>query len=175
VKAYSGTRTLPALAALFAKKVTQTIRQEPDPVLSNGKNKVIVTVDMPVRITVSPTFSVNGGTVVSSRQEKQVKGRWVLEVLPEADAVRTAVIITAGAEEFEYPLTVAPPVKTVLTFDENGWNRFVREVGSAEVPRHDFNEDGVRDYIDEYIFVANYLARKLTPAAQKPVTKAPKK
>jgi hypothetical protein len=175
VKAYSGSRNLQALAALFDKKVTQTIRQEPDPALSNGQNKVVVTVDIPARITVAPTFTVSGGTVVSSRQEKQVKGRWIVEVVPEADTVRTAVTISAGAEEFEYPLTVAPPVKAAFSFDENGWSRFVREVGTAEAPQHDFNKDGVRDYIDEYIFVANYLARKKAPVAQKPVTGKPKK
>ena len=40
------------------------------------------------------------------------------------------------------------------------------EPGTPKAPLHDFNGDGVRNYIDEYIFAANILA---TPkAAVKP-------
>ena len=157
---YNGSKKLSDIAALFDKKVAQTINQEPAILLSNGQSKAILTIDIPAKISYSPNFAVNGGKLVSCKQENQVKWRWLVEVLPEAGSGKVTMTIIAGAEEFEYPLTVAPPAKTALTLDESGWNIFLREVGTAEAPLHDLNNDGVRDYIDEYIFIANYLSNK---------------
>lgn len=69
--------------------------------------------------------------------------------------------ILSGNEGYVYPRTIVPPVKTPLTFDERGWNRFLKEVGTAKVPLNDLNKDGVRDYKDEFIFVANCLSGKV--------------
>lgn len=163
-KQYKGSKQLSAVAVLFDKKVAQNIHQEPAILLSDGNSKAILTVDIPSRITSSPNFAANGGKLVSFRQDKQSKGRWTIEVLPDAGAVRVTVTIIVGAEEFEYPLTVAPPAKTALTLDEPGWDRFLKEVGTSSAPQHDLNNDGLRDYVDEFIFVANHIARKLAPA-----------
>jgi hypothetical protein len=168
---YNGSKSLPAMVALFDKKVAQTFRQEPAILLSAGQSKAILTVDIPVKISSSPNFAVNGGTLVSFKHDKQSEGRWIVEVLPEVGSIKVTVTIIAGPEEFEFLLTVAPPVKTALTLDESGWNRFVKETGSVTAPLHDFNHDGVRDYMDEFIFVANYLGRKSTPAKPAPTSK----
>lgn len=173
-KQYNGSKKLSDVEALFNKKVAQTVNQKPALLLSNGQNKASLTIDIPSRIKTSPNFAVNGGTLVSFKQEKTIKGRWIVDVLPEVGASKVTITIIAGAEEFEYPLTVAPPVKTALTFDEKGWERFLKEVGTSKTPLHDFNIDGKRDYMDEYIFVANYISKKaaeVKPAA----AKAPKK
>ena len=172
-KSYDGSRKLAAVAALFDKKIAQTIQQSPAIVISNGKDKALLTVDIPARIKSSPNFAVHDGTMASFQQDKQLKGRWMVVVLPESGSLKTTVTIIAGAEEFEYPLTVAPPVKTALTFDEKGWDTFISEVGTAKKPLHDFNNDGIRDYIDEYIFAANIIAKKTPPA--KPAPTAPPK
>lgn len=167
---YKGSKKLSDVVALFNKKVAQNINQEPALLLSNGQSRATLTVDIPARISTSPNFAVNGGILISFKQEKSVKGRWIVEILPEAGIVKVMMTIIAGADEFEYPLTVAPPVKTALTLDERGWDKFLREVGTAKAPLHDFNNDGVRDYMDEYIFVANYLSNKaaeVKPAAAK--------
>lgn len=163
-KQYKGSKQLSAAAVLFDKKVAQNIHQEPAILLSDGNSKAILTVDIPSRITSSPNFAAVGGKLVSFKQDKQSKGRWTIEVLPDAGAVRVTVTIIVGAEEFEYPLTVAPPAKTALTLDEPGWNRFLKEVGTSSAPQHDLNNDGLRDYVDEFIFVANHIARKSAPA-----------
>lgn len=162
-KQYKGNKNLSAMTALFDKKVAQNIHQEPAILLNNGKNKATITVEIPARIIASPNIAVNGGTLLSFKRVKQNEGRWTAEVLPEAGAVRVAVMIIVGAEEFEYPLTVVPQVKTALPFGEQGWNRFLKEVGTAKAPLHDLNNDGVRDYLDEYIFVARYLSNKAAP------------
>ena len=163
-KQFKGSKQLSAVAVLFDKKVAQNIHQEPAILLSDGNSKATLTVDIPSRITSSPNFAANGGKLVSFKQDKQNKGRWTIEVLPDTGAVRVTVTIIAGAEEFEYPLTVAPPAKTTLTLDEPGWNIFLKEVGTISAPQHDLNNDGLRDYVDEFIFVANHIARKTAPA-----------
>ena len=157
---YEGIKTLATMAALFDKRVAQTIQQEPAVLLSDGKSKATLTVGIPSGIPNSPNFAVNGGRLISFRRDKQNDKNWLVEVLPEAGSVRVTVLIIAGAEKFEYPLTVAPPIETALPLDERGWNRFVRETGTAKAPLYDLNNDGVRDYQDEFIFVANHLARK---------------
>jgi hypothetical protein len=171
-KHYNGGKSLAAMAKLFDKQIAQNVRQEPPVLISDGKNKATLTVDIPSRITSSANFAVNGGTLVSYKQEKQIKGRWIVVVQPNSGSNSTSVTIIAGAEEFEYPLTVVQPIKTTLTFDEKGWNIFSKEVGTSNAPQHDFNGDGVRDYLDEYIFVANYLAAR-KPAAAKPAIRKP--
>ncbi len=164
-KQYKGSKDFSSMVALFDKKGAQTFLQEPAILLSNGKNKAALTVDLPTKISSSPNIAVNGGTLVSFRQDKNVNGRWTVEVLPAAGAVRVTITILAGGEEFEFPLTVAPPIKTALSLDERGWNRFLKELGTTKAPLHDLNNDGVRDYIDEFIFIANHLAGIRAPAA----------
>ncbi|OGU14428.1 MAG: hypothetical protein A2076_16845 [Geobacteraceae bacterium GWC2_53_11] len=155
-KHYSGSKTLAAMIKLFDKKIAQTVHQEPSVLLSDGKNKATLTVDIPTRITSSPNFAVNDGTLVSYKQVKQVKGRWTVVVLPKPGSNNVSVTIITGVDEFEYPLTVVQPIKTSLTLDEKGWSTFSK----AAAPQHDFNSDGVRDYLDEYIFIGNYLTNK---------------
>lgn len=172
-KLYDGRKKLADIEALFEKKIAQTIRQNPAIVISNGQDKVVLTIDIPVRIKSSPNFAVHGGTIASFYQEKQQQGRWRVEVLPEKGTLKVTVTIIAGAEEFEYPITVAPLVKTALTLDEKGWDAFISETGTTKIPQHDFNNDEVRNYIDEYIFAANIIAKKTTPERPAPATRLP--
>ena len=172
---YDGSKKLPAVAELFDKKIAQTIMQSPAIVISNGLDKAILTIDIPARIKSAPNFAVKGGTIVSYKQDKELKGRWLVEVAPETGSLLVSVTIIAGAEEFEFPLTVAPPVKTALTFDEKGWDIFVATTGTAKAPLHDLNGDGIRNYVDDYIFVANILAKKSTPVNTAPATLVPAK
>lgn len=165
-KHYSGSKTLAAMVKLFDKKIAQAVNQEPSILISDGKNKATLSVDIPSRITSSPNFAVNGGTLVSYKKDRQVKGRWTVVVQPNPGSNAVSITIITGTEELEYPLTAVQPIKTALPLDENGWNRFSKEVGTAAVPQHDLNNDGVRNYLDEYIFVANYLVNRKTPPAK---------
>jgi hypothetical protein len=162
-KLYNGSKSLSSIVTLFDKKIAQNIHQEPAILLSDGLGKATLTVDISSKTGSSPNFAVNGGKLLSFKQDMLSAGHWKSEVLPETGTVRTTITIIAGAEDFEFPLTVAPPVKTMLTLDEPGWNRFLKEVGTAQTPLHDLNNDGVRNYVDEFIFIANYLAKKATP------------
>lgn len=146
--------------ALFDKKASQIVNQEPSILLSDGKSKATLTVDIPSRKNISPNFAVSGAELLSFGRDKENSGRWIVEVLPEADSYRVTVTVINGADEFEFPLTVSPPIVTKLTLDENGWERFIEETGSVKPTLHDYNRDGVADYIDEFIFVANCLANR---------------
>lgn len=161
-KSYTGSKSFSAIIEFFTKKVAKTINQEPALVISDGKSKATLTIDIPARIDSSPNFAVNGGRLLSLRQDKQSKNRWIVDVLPEAGSIMVSVTIMAGVDEFEFSLAVSPPLAAAITLDEQGWNRFLKEVGTSKAPLHDFNNDGVRDYIDEYIFVANYLSNRST-------------
>ena len=163
IKLYTSIKSLATMVTLFDNKIAQSILQEPAILLSDGQSKATLTVDLPTKTSSSPNFAVNGGKIISFKQNKQNIGRWKIEVLPDVGAVRTTLTIIAGAERFEFPLTVAPPAKTTLTLDESGWNRFLKEIGTAKTPMHDLNNDGVRDYMDEYIFIANHITQKITP------------
>lgn len=161
-KQNNGIKKFSTVIALFDKTITQSVHQEPAVLLSDGHSKAILTVDLPAGINFSPNVAVSGGTLVSFKHDKQMKERWIVEVLPDAGSINVSITIIAGAEGFEYPLTVSPPIKTELSLDESGWNKFLAEVASQTVLLHDFNNDGVRDYRDEYIFVANLIAKKMS-------------
>jgi hypothetical protein len=157
---YNGSKNLSAHKELFDKSVAEAIHQEPPLLVSNGQGKATLTIDIPSRTNSSLNFAVNGGTLGSFNQDTQGKGRWIVEVLPKSGVTVVTLTILCGAEVYEYPLTIVPPVKTALTFDERGWDRFLKEVGTAKDPLHDFNNDGIRDYMDEFIFVAHCLLNK---------------
>jgi hypothetical protein len=40
---------------------------------------------------------------------------------------------------------------------EEDFNRYLKERETAKSPQFDLNIDGKRDYLDDYIFTANYL------------------
>lgn len=166
MKSYKGDKSLPILAALFRKEISKFISQEPAVVLSDGKSKIKIIVDLPTHIATSPNFAMNEATLLSVKREAGNNRRWTIEALPEKNAWKSTLVIIAGDEDFEYPLTVAPSVAGRLKLDETGWNAFLKESGTAERPLNDLNQDGVRDHIDEFIFIANYVAA--TQANPKP-------
>lgn len=159
-KTYRGDKSLPFMAALFRKEISQFVHQEPEVAVSDGKSRIRIIVDLPNSLQTSPNFALDNATIISARKDSVVKGRWIIEALPETAAWKATLSIIAGEESFEYPLTVTPPLGSSLKADQSGWNVFLKETGTPQKPLHDFNHDGLRDYIDEFIFVANHLAEQ---------------
>ena len=129
-------------------------------VLCDGSTHVRITVSLPSPDGHSPNFVLDGVRLISLTKGDQ-PGSWAIEVLPQANALKASLTILNGSEVIEFPLTVAPPLKAVA-FSEADFAAFLKNSGKTA----DLNNDGVRDYIDDYIYTANYLAHnKVTPTA----------
>lgn len=159
-KTYQGDKSLPIMTALFSKDISNYIHQEPTVALSDGKTRIKIIVDIPISSATSPNFALDSGTILSVKKEGDKSRRWIIEALPDANVWKASLSILAGTEIVEYPLTVVPAIGDSLKADQSGWNVFMKDVGTPQKPRYDFNNDGVRDYIDQFIFVANHLTRK---------------
>ena len=159
---FKGEKTPQNLMALFDEKVAGTIVQEPPIALSDGKKTVTLKVDLG-ESGAAPNFALRGATLKSLGKDGS---KWVVVVLPEARRSDAVLIIVVGERMIEYPLTVAPPVDVNIDkrdpLIEKDFNLFLKEKGTDKAPRFDLNGDGKRDYVDEFIFTANYLAARST-------------
>ena len=159
-RTYQGKRSPAFLVALFNDEVAPSINQDPAVVLCDGSTHVRITVSLPSPDGHSPNFVLDGVRLISLTKGDQ-PGSWTIEVLPQANALKASLTILNGSEVIEFPLTVAPPLKAVA-FSEADFAAFLKNSGKTA----DLNNDGVRDYIDDYIYTANYLAHnKVTPTA----------
>ncbi len=178
-RTYSGPRTPAALVALFAAPVTAaTIHQHPEVALSDGASIVKITVDAGPQENKSPNIAFNEAKLISLKQNKP--GKWDIEALPDGGTWNVSLILLTGSDSRTVPLTVAPILPAGTDLSERGFITFLGGAKAASQPLQDLNGDGRRDYLDDYIFTANYLARPnsatagsdsgQTPEAQHPVT-----
>jgi hypothetical protein len=169
---YKGEKTPKNLIALF-KSAMAGNRQEPPLVLSDGKTIVKVFVDLPATGKVAPNFALKEAKLVSLKRSSD--STWVVEVLPNKGTFDAAVIVLEDDKTVKLPLTVAPPLSADIKIGKGGvlseadFISFLKERGTEKAPRFDLNGDGKRDYIDDYIFTVNYLAKAdaAKPAAEK--------
>ncbi|NVN92257.1 MAG: hypothetical protein HXX11_16870 [Desulfuromonadales bacterium] len=155
---YSGPRTPAALTELFSKPVAANIRQEPEVVLSDGATAVRFFVRVGSPDIKVPNLALIGAKLLS--YERTADDEWLIEALPEVGALKASLIMKTGAASREIPISVAPPLPAETDLSEEGFNTFLGGSSSLK-PLQDLNEDGRRDYVDDYIFTANYLNRKL--------------
>lgn len=75
-------------------------------------------------------------------------------------ATEASVTVLEQGVVVTIPLTVTPPIDLKLLpkgkFDETAFVLFLKERDGA---KGDLNGDGIRNYVDEYIYTANYMAR----------------
>jgi hypothetical protein len=116
----------------------------------------------------SPTFALNGAKLVSLKNN-DTKAEWVIEALPQTNAIKGRLTIFIGTNIIEFPLTIAPPVKGVSQ-TETDFIAFLSDSGSVN-PKHDLNGDSKHDYLDDFIYTANYLAQKETFKKTTPLKK----
>ncbi|HEY6839558.1 MAG TPA: cohesin domain-containing protein [Geobacteraceae bacterium] len=160
---FKGEKNPQALMKLFTEPDMSGIHQEPAIAFSDGKASVKVFVDVGVSGREAPNFALKGAKLVAIRREKG--NVWLLEALPEEKTYEATITILNDSATTEIPLTVVPLIppdakigkEKVMT--ENDFSLFLKERGTAKVPRYDLNGDGKRDYIDDYIFTGNYLAQ----------------
>ena len=149
--------------SLFTAGSTPGIRQEPAVTLSDGTAIVKVYVNASVTGNVTPNFALNGAKMISLKNEGT---DWVLSALPDKGVYEASVTVMYGDSLMEIPLTVAPRVTidsgSKGATDEALFVRFLAERSRGNAPLFDLNGDGVRNYIDDYIFTANYLTLPLS-------------
>jgi hypothetical protein len=160
-RTYSGTRTVQALVAVFDRNDMPGISQEPSVVLSDGTTHVAVYINLPEGGKDAPNFAFRGAKYLSLKMAGE--NSWVVELLPDKGTTSAAVKILLNGAITEIPLAVAPPLPREAKIGKGGkltetdFMRFLKEKGSVKVPMFDLNGDGTRDYIDDYIFTANYI------------------
>ncbi|AAR35147.1 hypothetical protein KVP06_08860 [Geobacter sulfurreducens] len=156
---YTGAKTPKALMALFKKPVADSISQDPAICLTDGKTAVRITVNLAEGGKTAPNFALRGAALKSLK--KGEGNRWLVEALPEAGAVEATLIIVTGRKIMEYPLTVAP--RADVNVDGKGrvteadFLLFLARKSVGPARPFDLNGDGKVDYLDDYIYTANYL------------------
>jgi hypothetical protein len=160
-KEYTGPKTVPALTSLFSHNPYPGFRQEPPIALSDGTAPVTVYLSSQTPASQSPNFALTGAKLVSMK----LKGaEYVLVLIPDAKVFTASVTMLNQGQFTEYPLVVAPSLSSGGVLDEATFAAFLK--GHAE-NRGDLNNDGYSDYLDLYLYTANYLVRNsaATPSA----------
>jgi len=167
---FKGEKTPKSLTALFDAAAIPGVRQEPAVALTDGTTRVKVFIQIQTTGKEAPNFALQGAKLVSLKPEVDA---WVVETLPAAKVLEAAITVMHNGSRTEIPLTVAPPLDAgsapTVKPDEAGFNRFLKERGTDKAPRFDLNGDGVRNYIDDYIFTANFIVKR--DAAKKASTR----
>jgi hypothetical protein len=150
-------RTEKAFLSLFDQGEASGFRQEPQVVLSDGKATVKVFFVVSASGGSAPDFALRGAKLVSVKQDADRSNTWVIEARPEKGEYEASLLVPRGDVILEYPLTLAPKIslsdKSGPVTDED-FSRYL----SAK--KRDLNGDGKRDYLDDYIFTANFIAAR---------------
>lgn len=156
-RAYKGKKSPANLIALFNKNIAPTIRQEPALAPSDGKTLVKILTKLETTDDKLPNFALNGAKLISLNRDN-ASFTWIIEVLPQANIMQSSLTILTDSDRIEYPLTLAPPIKGVSP-SEADFVVFLKDSGAA-TPKRDLNGDAKHDYLDDFIYTANYLMRK---------------
>lgn len=169
-RVFAGELSLKNLTALFDRSDATNFVQDPPIFIADGKQTVKVTISK-VRGEKSPNFTFSSARYVSLTEAGE--GAWLVEVRPDKDVTRASIVMVVNGITQEFPLTVAP--KTAVDLDKDGKvtqadaQLFLSTRGTAKAPKYDLNGDGKRDYLDDYIFLANYLVEREKQAAKEKV------
>ncbi|HKZ17332.1 MAG TPA: hypothetical protein VJ161_07700, partial [Geobacteraceae bacterium] len=109
----------------------------------------------------SPSFALRGASLISLKADGN---GWVIETLPDRKVHEASLTVLGNGQRIEIPLTVAPPIDSgkgpTGGPDNAAFARFLKNRGTDKAPRFDLNGDGVRNYLDDYIFTANHIAKR---------------
>jgi hypothetical protein len=94
-----------------------------------------------------------------------------LEAKPIVNALKSGVLFFDDGRTRLIPLTVAPKLRMDLIGSGKGSEEdfalFLKTRGTDKAPKFDLNGDRKRDYLDDYIFTANYLVAREKAKAEK--------
>ena len=157
---FQGDRTVANLTALFKKDAVLPFSQIPAIGIADGKATVTLVISMATGDK-APNFAFTAAKYVSLNRTPE--GEWEVEVKPDKGAVKASVIMLYDGYTQDFPLTVTPRADLVAgkprPVTEADFQLFLKERGTPSASRFDLNRDGRRDYLDDYIFTANYLVK----------------
>ncbi len=168
-KEYQGERTIASLVSLFENESMIGCRQEPPVSISDGKSITrVVFVSTPGADPASD-IAVMGARLIALKRDADNTNTWIAELVPEKGTFRASLAVSQGGLKMIFPLTVAPEIK-VDHIRSRSWTD-ADFAYYLKKQRADLNSDGKRDYIDDYVFTANYLyaVGKTQGPTQKPV------
>lgn len=158
---FKGERSVASLTSLFKPAGEQPLQQVPPIAIADGNATVTVVIAMETGER-PPVFSFKGARFVSvSRTEE---GEWEVEARPEAGVVEAGITMLYQGLSQEFPLTVTPALRLPALQGSAVTEASFREFLAAGA---DLNGDGRVDYLDDYIFTANYLAQSQALNQQK--------
>ena len=99
------------LPAYFAIDPGCPIRQKPAVVLSDGKTRVTVVMELASQAEQAPNFALQGAHCISLMQRDS---SWIMEVVPHAGVLEATVSAMYDDKIVQFPLTVAPPLDVYL-------------------------------------------------------------
>lgn len=166
---YKGERTIASLVSLFENESMIGCRQEPAVSISDGKSIVRVVFVSTPGANPASDIAVMGARLLSLEKDPDNTNTWVAELVPEKGAYRASIAVSQGEMKMVFPLVIAPKVKVYHvrsgTWTDADFTYYLKRQDKG------MNSDGKREYIDDYVFTANYLdavGKKRGPT-QKPV------
>jgi hypothetical protein len=158
---FKGERTPANLSSLFKAVGERPLLQIPAIAIADGTSTVTLVIAMETGDR-PPVFAFKAARYVSVSRSDE--GEWEVEVRPEAGVVDAGITMLYHGLSQEFPLIVAPAVRLPAAPGRAASEAAFRNFLAAGA---DLNGDGRMDYLDDYIFTANYLAQSEEPAQQK--------
>lgn len=152
-----GNQSLAARLNMIRPSGYKQVRQEPEIAWSDGNT--------PVQLAF---LAYSGGDAPNlaltnlrlRRLFRANDGRWMLDAQAHENAWEARVFVMEQGKTLSVPVVVAPRVAIDFNqdgrIDEADYALLLDALKNAD-PAFDLNGDGATDYIDEYIFLANYL------------------
>lgn len=148
---------LDSLLPLFEKVHGGEIRQAPPIILSDGRSTARLTVTLAGNGSRAPIFGLQGVRFISLQGGDG--NEWIIEVLPDKGVYAASLTVLSDTAMVEYPLTVAPPMEAsgrelgAADFEKSREDRSRMKIDAA-------NGASRPGYVEDYIYAANYLAKK---------------
>ena len=162
-----GAKSVESLTALFRKDPAASFTQIPSIGIADGKATVTLLIAMETGDR-APNFAFDAARYVSLHRTSE---GWEIEARPDQGVVKASVRMLYNGLIQEFPLTVTPKAQLVSgtprPVTEGDFQLFLKDRGTEAAPRYDLNKDGRRDYLDDYIFTANYLLQMERQAGKK--------
>jgi hypothetical protein len=155
---FKGERTPKNLIALFDTKDAKGFKQDPPVFLADGVTTLRITLsDLPGKKAPSIAFTLARFTA----QRKVADKEWIIEAVPKKGVTSAEMTVLTDTALLEIPFTVAPKVRVDLItpgkVGEKDFTLYLKNRGTKYAAKYDLNGDGKLDYIDDYIFTANYI------------------